>query len=182
MDESFMMARGLKVAGFPEPMHGSFKTRLRRFKAEYGCKPIVCVKVWNDLMAMQAVEYRSQSKVDHLFWCLFFLKKYPNEDEMVAKFNKDEKTVRKWVWFYIHRIQELKEMKVSMHDLDEACFSLDDKRNSGADVSPVIYFTAAPSFTDRLSYEPSGRLLSFGGWNRLPHSRAYPLAQVLVLP
>jgi hypothetical protein len=112
VDESFMFAHGLEIAGF-DPGKWSIKTRTRHFKASYGCLPVVCLKIWTDVLHNLSNEDRRAAAVDHLFWTLYFLKKYPEEDLMAAKFDKDEKTIRKWVWTCIRRLQALKDQKVS---------------------------------------------------------------------
>ena len=50
----------------------------------------------------------------HLFWALKFLKNYETESVCAAKFDGvDEKTLRKWVWFYISGISQLASKVVS---------------------------------------------------------------------
>ena len=46
--------------------------------------------------------------LDHLFWALFFLKKYPKQDALESKLNKDAVTLRKWIWTIIYGLQGLK--------------------------------------------------------------------------
>ena len=44
---------------------------------------------------------------------IYFLKCYSTESQLAAVFKISERTVRKWCWFYICRIQALKGEKVS---------------------------------------------------------------------
>lgn len=106
-NDNYFLALGLLVAGFVLKKL-SMRTQLRRFKSAYGCLPRVVRAVWRDLKD----NLPQGTKIQHLFWALFFLKKYPDEGEMAALFKKDPVTVRKYVWMIIFGLQELKAEKV----------------------------------------------------------------------
>jgi hypothetical protein len=81
--------------------------------AAYGVFPIVCLKAWADLKDSLSTVDRRKAKVDHLFWTLHWLKKYPEEEELAGKYNKTEKTIRKWLWITVERLARLEDTKAS---------------------------------------------------------------------
>ena len=51
----------------------------------------------------------------HLLWALHFMKNYETESEGATNFDcVDEKTLRKWVWFYVTGISKLASDVVSL--------------------------------------------------------------------
>ena len=50
--------------------------------------------------------------IRHLFWALFFLKKYPSDGDMAGRFSKDPSTLRKWIWTIVVGLQDLKAEKI----------------------------------------------------------------------
>lgn len=107
LNDTQILAVGLHIAGFG-PKKLSRRTQERRFKEAYGCLPIVVGYIWRDIHAIMP----EKTKLDYLFWALFFLKKYPTEGDMASRFQKDPDTVRKWVWSIIFCLQELKALKI----------------------------------------------------------------------
>lgn len=101
------LATGLRIAGFRQKRL-AMRTQLRRFRAMYGCDPKVVRVVWYDLVKVLP----ENTTIDHLFWGLFFLKRYPTEEDMAGRLQKDPVTVRKWVWSIIFGLQELKADKI----------------------------------------------------------------------
>ena len=69
----------------------------RRFKSFFGTIPEICSRIWNLLEG----HHNSYSKPKHLLFALHFLKCYDTEEINSAFFAVDEKTFRKWNWFYI---------------------------------------------------------------------------------
>lgn len=110
LNESVFLAVGLRIAGFG-PKKLAMRTQLSRFKSMYGCLPVVAQHIWYDLQGVLPGE-ASKAKIHHLFWALFFLKRYPTEGEMSGLLKKDPKTIRKWVWAIIFGIQDLKAEKI----------------------------------------------------------------------
>ena len=98
---------GLHVAGF-RIQQLSRRTQTRRFKDMYGCSPVVVKHVWDDLKS----KVSNKAKIEHLFWALFFLKRYPTEGEMAGRLGKDPATLRSWIWTIIYGLQELKADKI----------------------------------------------------------------------
>ena len=104
--DSFL-AIGLSIAGFgPERL--SRRTQEKHFKEMYGCLPVVVQHIWYDLKG----KIPEKAKIDHLFWALFFLKRYPTSGEMAGRLKKDPVTLRKWIWSIIFGLQELKAEKI----------------------------------------------------------------------
>lgn len=105
--ELAVLAIGMRIAGF-ENQRLSRRTLERRFKEMYGCHPKIVRQVWLDIREKTP----KGTKLDHVFWALFFLKKYPTDGEMASKLGKDPTTIRKWVWTVIFGLQELKAEKI----------------------------------------------------------------------
>jgi hypothetical protein len=101
-----MLDAGVAVAGF-----GKLSPRLkqRRVKSAYGCTPLAASTLWNRLVNAEA----PRGTVDKLFWTLMFLRQYPDEGGMQAKFGAHPDTIRVWVWMTIHSLQGLKAAMVS---------------------------------------------------------------------
>lgn len=105
--EDVFLAVGLHIAGFG-PKKFARRTQLRRFKDVYGVLPVVVQAIWYDLKKVVP----DNAKMDHLFWALYFLRRYPTEGDFAGRLNKDPKTLQKWVWTMIFGIQELKAEKI----------------------------------------------------------------------
>ena len=91
----------------------SHGTSLSRFKISYGCTPVVCGLIWSKINCRNLPDLKS-FKQAHLLWGLHFLRKYPTEDDLAAKFNiKSNKTVRKWCRIAVIQIAMLKGAVVS---------------------------------------------------------------------
>lgn len=104
VDSLGILAVGLHIAGYKTDRLAK-RTQVKRFKSMYGTYPIVVQRLWAEL---QATVVDKKIKLDHLFWALFFLKKYPRQDELETKLKKDAVTVRKWIWTIIYGLQDLK--------------------------------------------------------------------------
>lgn len=113
--EALVLAKGLAVAGYGEKKL-ALRTQHMRFKQMYGCLPIVVEHIWHDLQG----RLPAKAKLDHLFWALFFLKRYPTEGDMALRLKKDPNTIRKWVWALIFGIQDLKAEKVREQEVEHA--------------------------------------------------------------
>jgi hypothetical protein len=98
-------------------------TWLRRFVGMFGLEPIHCAIVWNELVLSGWTGRTRCAKPVHLLWALHFLRVYPTEEVLVARVGVDEKTARKWVWFYIHGIARLTLKIVRMMSSDVSFLS-----------------------------------------------------------
>lgn len=94
---------------------GSVTIQLRRFVALFGVEPYVCALVWHELVASSWTAFTRCPKPEHLLWALLFLKCYPTEELLATQVGAvDEKTIRKWVWFYVEGIANLATKFVSL--------------------------------------------------------------------
>eukprot|EP00171_Calliarthron_tuberculosum_P022524 IDg22524t1 len=79
------------------------KTELRRFRSVFGVTSYACSLLW----AILCPSVPNSSPV-HLLWPLMFLKVYGTEHVHAVLAHADEKTFRKWSWFYIRQMAQLK--------------------------------------------------------------------------
>eukprot|EP00171_Calliarthron_tuberculosum_P022157 IDg22157t1 len=73
----------------------------RRFRSFFGTSSFICAALW------QEVPQPSASRPRHLLWSLLMLKVYRSEHVHAALCHTDEKTYRKWTWFFIKCIAYL---------------------------------------------------------------------------
>ena len=85
----------------------SVKTSKKRFKALYGTYPEVVFYVWNQLIIKKIIEKYDLNRLKRFFFMFDFLKNYCVEHRCAIDFGVDEKTYRKWVWFYIEKVSKL---------------------------------------------------------------------------
>lgn len=109
---------GLHLVNFTEERIGRAKreTNTQQFIDHYGCNPIVCVTIFEDLQTTDDVDARlddNKIRIDGLLMTLYFLKVYPTEKRREATFDLSPKTMRDWVWYYLRKIQALKKEKVA---------------------------------------------------------------------
>ena len=81
------------------------------FKQWCGIYPDTCAKVWSDLIEQDILEDGS-AKPQHFLLALRWLKAYDYEHQLKKEFGFDEKTIRKWVRFFIVKIEKLKQITV----------------------------------------------------------------------
>lgn len=101
---------------------GSAKTADRRFRAWFGPSTIVCAKTWILLVKMRGDDGMCQGATKERFlWGLMILKRYNTEENLAsAAGGVDEKTLRKWGWFFIDEISFLEPDVVSLEALDKS--------------------------------------------------------------
>jgi hypothetical protein len=88
---------------------------VERFKAFFGSHPVVYAAIWEDLQTTEIAEARIddfKTNADQFLMAIHFLKCYPTEAQLAGLFQICEETARKWVWFYVKKIQALKRGKV----------------------------------------------------------------------
>ena len=86
-----------------------------RFKGHFGSSPYVLAAIIHDLQTtnIQIAKVRSQDfQINQFLMAMNHLKAYPKEYEREATFNISNKTGRNHVWFYIIKVQALKEQKI----------------------------------------------------------------------
>jgi hypothetical protein len=87
------------------------ETSRRRFASWFGTDPQKCSILWEKLNHYGWFQYTGSrgTHPKHLLWTLMFLKCYGTEAVHAANVGADEKTYRKWVWFYLEGITHLRE-------------------------------------------------------------------------
>jgi hypothetical protein len=126
----FILKQGLLMVGFD---HHRIQKVLRtknviRFRSFFGSDPIVYATIWNDLHDAtneDAYINTPTATLKHFLMSVYFLKCYPNETQMAGTFYVCEKTARKWCWYFLSKIQALKQTKVShIISFDLHCYVL----------------------------------------------------------
>ena len=111
LDLVFTQQRINRVKGDP----ALSKTNEQRFKDHYGASHFVAANIWEDLQRTNIPEARVSSKtlsIDYFLEALNFLYRYKRESERESTFDKSPKTLRKWCWYYLEKIQALKNEKI----------------------------------------------------------------------
>ncbi len=101
---------GRQLAGYSRST--SERIRRERFNSCFGVNPIIVSVVWSMLIDNELCSPSSPKPV-HLLWALLFLKLYDSTPKLAALAGCDEKTFRKWSWFYVGAIASLDRLVVS---------------------------------------------------------------------
>ena len=102
---------------------GSATTADRRFRAWFGPSTIVCAKTWVLIVEMNAGDggMCPGATKERFLWGLSILKRYNTEENLAAAAGGvDEKTLRKWGWFFIDELSFLEPVVVSLEELDKS--------------------------------------------------------------
>ena len=93
----------------------SVNTRKDRFIAFFGMDPAYVAFTWCELVTSGWTQFSGSRGADpeHLLWCLHFLKTYGTEQILADQVGADEKTFRRWAWFYAEGIANLDHKFVS---------------------------------------------------------------------
>lgn len=89
-------------------------TQLDLFNVHFGIDPSTFILVWEDMMHVSVPSKNRRMFPYHFLLGLHFLKCYPTEKEIAARFDLSVRSVRDWVWFVVEKIRMLKEKKVRM--------------------------------------------------------------------
>jgi hypothetical protein len=109
-----LLCKGLRIVGVSQEKIDRAKirkTNVARYRSEYGADPSVHAKLWIDLMTTDNPKAKIDPKLCKLsmfFMSLNFLRRYSTETEQANTFDKSENTIRKWRWFFVHKIAALK--------------------------------------------------------------------------
>ena len=97
--------KGLEYCGRSHNTHLNEVNKMR-FLAHFGTTPGICAYLWKTI----TLHPKDPSpKYFHLLWALLFLKLYETESVLAGMVGGvDEKTLRKWVWFMLEKIDGLK--------------------------------------------------------------------------
>lgn len=88
----------------------------RRFRSYFGVSVDVCTQAWQLLLAQIGTLPKGALMV-HLLWALMCMKLYTNETALASiAGGVDEKTFRKWSWFFIEELSYLETSVVSLFD------------------------------------------------------------------
>lgn len=88
--------------------HGSDAIWSRRFSSWFGVGSCVCTVIWNALVVSGCTQFEGCSAHSkHLLWALYFLNQYDTEAVNASVMGVDEKTFRRWAWFYLEGIAKM---------------------------------------------------------------------------
>ena len=105
---------GQDLAGYRSS--SSYATKRRRFVSFFGIEACLVAVVWSFLTGIiQAVKELKSPNPIHLLWALLFVQCYDTEARNAALCKVDEKTYRKWCWFYLEATADLDVELVSSH-------------------------------------------------------------------
>ena len=95
---------------------GAPLTEVRAFREFFGTTAVVVAKLWS--LLSQGDMIPEQGRTNHLMWALFFMRAYPKEGVTCSTVGGsggaiDPKTLRKYIWPFIHAIAELEPVVVS---------------------------------------------------------------------
>lgn len=130
---SQMLQRGLELAGMSIDRQRRQKREscINDFKAIYGAHPLVLADIWEDLQtttrALPTADNNNATpaRIDttkrwvhmkNFLRTMSFLRLYQTETQMKVQFGNTEKTIRKFVWYFLHRIQAMKADKIVWPD------------------------------------------------------------------
>ena len=85
----------------------------RCFRSLFGCSPRILTAVFNTLLDQELISI--SDKVQHLMWALAFLKSYNAETYFAARYSVSEKTIRKWIWYFLDRLSKLEVVSVTSY-------------------------------------------------------------------
>jgi len=97
----------MMLADSKKPWSGAGK---HRYKSWFGLDPFQTSVVWRELVASgwtSKAGKKGQGQPKHLLWALSFLRSYNPESVQAPRMGADEKTYRKWVWFYVEGMASL---------------------------------------------------------------------------
>jgi hypothetical protein len=87
------------------------RTEMRRFRALFGCSPLVCSRAWSKLKRFKLLP--KGGAPSNLLWALLMMKLYDSEVVHSAIAGVDPKTFRKWSWEFIEALSNLDAKVVS---------------------------------------------------------------------
>ena len=86
----------------------------RKFSSWFGVLPTICSNLWSVVLRHRWVKRNvCRPNPEHLLWTLHFLFCYGSEENNSARCGTNERTFRKWVWFYSEVIADCDKKFVS---------------------------------------------------------------------
>jgi len=114
-DAAEMLQTGLELVGFQDRRQNRVREakNRERFATFFVASPEALAALWLDVQ--RTIDFSATKRHSDYFLCsVHVLAKYPTENELEATFKWCDRTIRDWVWYYwLPRIQSLKEMKIS---------------------------------------------------------------------
>ena len=116
-----VLSFGLTLVGFDEhrQRRQQRKSNVEDFKGHFGTQPVVVAQIWEDLQTTEIAAARINTaapkemvSLKTFLRSMHFLKRYPAETERKGSSGRRKKTVRKWCWYFLERVQALKKQKV----------------------------------------------------------------------
>ena len=116
-----MLSFGLELAGYKEPRvdRARAETNEERFAANFGVATATACTIYED-MQLTTIE---ASRIDgtplelkYFLMALYYLRKYPTESDLEAKFDYSKYWAREMCWSMITKIMNLKEAKIVWPD------------------------------------------------------------------
>jgi hypothetical protein len=114
---SSFLVHGLELAGFTDVQIGRMKhqVQLDNFNQFFGSYPHVIEKIWLDLQTTRLIRARLDKGLEDptkFLMAHYFLKMYPRDRETPAIFQMNRHTIREGNWYFIDKMQALKEDKI----------------------------------------------------------------------
>jgi hypothetical protein len=112
-----LLRYGLLLVNFDEQqLQVAHSTNIERFIAHFGSTPVVLAKIWNDLESVAVSRvHQHKNTVRSFLMSMHFLKCYQTSRQLEPIYKLSEKTIRAHVWFFVERVQALKDRKVRRH-------------------------------------------------------------------
>jgi len=113
-----MLVEGLKHLGWDDSnmtMRLTTQTKKDRFRGHFGSDPHVAAQIWEDLQTTTIELARvppSQRNLEHFFWAMHFLKRYPKSIEAEQVWKVSENTYVDYSWYYVEKVRALKGLKL----------------------------------------------------------------------
>lgn len=112
LDPAGFESLGRDLAGY-KTSH-CYDTKRRRFVSFFGIEACLVSRLWSMLIQHGKLAILRSPKPIHLLWALMFLQVYDTEERNAARCKCDEKTFRKWAWWYAEAVADLDEYVVSL--------------------------------------------------------------------
>ena len=113
LDEHDMAAVAREVLGLPHDHVYSYKREDEKFRSFFGAPIKVIAKVWNMIQPLDD----TYAAPKHLLWALVFLKVYSTTEVHCRIVGwPDPKTYRKWCWYMLEQVAELKDRVIRLEN------------------------------------------------------------------
>jgi hypothetical protein len=92
--------------------HRAPKEEDAAFRALFGCKPLIILKLWNLLAENDLIP--DGVRMTHLLWTFIYCKQYPKWKTMSMLTKADQKTIRKFIRDILYNVELLEGEVVSL--------------------------------------------------------------------